>query len=202
LPGSRCTRCTPDSNLSFEYTARALDHERDLFEAADLVLGRVDLLDLPALRLGVARVHPIEVGREQPGLVAAGARPDLDDDVLVVVGVRRQHHDLEFVFERLLALLELGELLAGELAHLGIALGAHDLLGVRDVIEHADVCRDRVGERRHARVLLGEAGVRLLIGEDLGVAEPLGELAVTPEDRVESVAHGEVCPYVLRVCGS
>ena len=42
----------------------ALDAERDLLEAAGVALGGVDLLDLPALQLGVARVHAVEVAGE------------------------------------------------------------------------------------------------------------------------------------------
>jgi hypothetical protein len=37
--------------------------------------------------LGPAGVHAVQVAGEQGGLVATGARPDLDDHVLVVVGV-------------------------------------------------------------------------------------------------------------------
>ena len=40
--------------------------------------------------LGVADVHPVELGGEQRGLLAAGAGPDLDDHVAVVVRVARQ----------------------------------------------------------------------------------------------------------------
>ena len=52
----------------------AANAERDLLEAARVALGRVDLLDLPLLQLGVARVHAVEVAGEDRRLVAAGAR--------------------------------------------------------------------------------------------------------------------------------
>ena len=42
-----------------------------------------------AVPLGVAQVHPQELGREEGGLVAAGAGADLQDDVALVVRVAR-----------------------------------------------------------------------------------------------------------------
>ena len=45
--------------------------------------------------LGVAQVHPQELGGEQRGLLAAGAGPDLEDHVAIVVRVARQQQDLE-----------------------------------------------------------------------------------------------------------
>ena len=46
-----------------------------------------DHVDLPALPLREAGVHAEHLGREQRGLVAAGAGADLQQDVLLVVGV-------------------------------------------------------------------------------------------------------------------
>ena len=68
----------------------ALDQERDLVEPAHV--GRVGAqhLQLPALALGVAGVHVEQVLGEEVGLLAALGPPDLDDHVLVVVGVAGQ----------------------------------------------------------------------------------------------------------------
>ena len=52
-------------------------------------------LDRPAVPLGVAGVHPEQLGREQRRLLAAGAGADLDDDVPVVVRVARQQQDAQ-----------------------------------------------------------------------------------------------------------
>ena len=57
-------------------------------------------LDLPAVALGVARVHPEEVAREERRLVAAGAGADLEEDVALVVRVLRQQHLLQVGGER------------------------------------------------------------------------------------------------------
>ena len=62
----------------------------DVLVAAEVGLGGVESLGLPALPLGVAQVHPQQVAGEQRRLVAALARLDLEDDVLVVVGILGQ----------------------------------------------------------------------------------------------------------------
>ena len=52
------------------------------------------------MRLGEARVHAQQVAGEDARLVAARAGADLDEDVLVVVRVARQHQLLQLRFER------------------------------------------------------------------------------------------------------
>ena len=53
----------------------------------------VQHLDLPALTLGVARVHPEQVRGEERRFVAAGAGADFEHDVLGVVGILRDEQD-------------------------------------------------------------------------------------------------------------
>ena len=65
------------------------DARDDLAIAAVLAGIRAQDLDAPALALRVAAVHPEQVAREDRGLVAAGARADLEEQVRVVVGVFR-----------------------------------------------------------------------------------------------------------------
>ena len=74
--------------------AVALDREHDLLEAARLVRAHVELLDVEAPALRVARQHPEEVGGPERGLVAADALADLDDHVLAVGGVRLDEREL------------------------------------------------------------------------------------------------------------
>ena len=52
--------------------------------------------ELPALPLGVARVHPEEIGGEQRGLVASGPGADFEHDVLGVVRILRDEQDPQF----------------------------------------------------------------------------------------------------------
>ena len=63
-------------------------------------------VDLPALPLGVARVHAEEVGREERRFVAAGAGADFEDDVLRVVRILRDEQHLQLGEQRVAALLE------------------------------------------------------------------------------------------------
>jgi hypothetical protein len=59
----------------------------DLPVAADLGRARRQGAVFEAEAVGVAGVHVVELTGEERGLVTAGAGPDLDDDVLVVVRV-------------------------------------------------------------------------------------------------------------------
>ena len=98
--------------------ALGLHGDRDVLVAAEVGVLGVDDLGLPADALGVAQVHPQQVAGEQRGLLAALARLDLQDDVLVVVGVARDQQVLEPLLQPRDALLELGRLL-GERRVLG-----------------------------------------------------------------------------------
>ena len=50
--------------------------------------------------LDVARVHAVQIGGEDRGLVAAGASTDLDDRVAIMKGVGRQEQRLERFFRQ------------------------------------------------------------------------------------------------------
>ena len=63
----------------------------------------------PAPCVGVAGVHPKEVGGEQSRLFAAGSGTDLEDDVLVVVGVLGQQQKRELLLQILQRFLQLGK---------------------------------------------------------------------------------------------
>ena len=62
-------------------------------------VGGAQRLGLEAAPLGVAGEHPVEVAGPQAGLVAAGAAADLDDHVLVVVGVALDHREPDLLLE-------------------------------------------------------------------------------------------------------
>ena len=61
--------------------------EHDLFESTQSGVVGVDDLGLPALALGVARVHSVQIGGKERGLLPAGAGAYFDDRVLFVVGI-------------------------------------------------------------------------------------------------------------------
>ena len=95
VSGTRWTRCVPPSNLKTRVGALALDRERVLAVA----LRRAPPSGSPAL--GVAGEHAVEVAGEQAGLVAARAGADLDDHVLLVVGVALDHREADLLVQRL-----------------------------------------------------------------------------------------------------
>src|SRR5207245_7258096 len=90
VTGTRCTRLPPRSNFS-------------RLQAPLPWMNRITSLNPPTpvglasitstrhrCRSAYFRVHPGEIGGEERRLVAAGAGADLDEDVLVVVGIARQ----------------------------------------------------------------------------------------------------------------
>ena len=77
--------------------ALGLHRDGDRLVAAQVGLGGVEDLDLPALGLGVAGVHPQQVAGEQRGLLAALAGLHLEDRVLVVGGVARHEQPAELL---------------------------------------------------------------------------------------------------------
>jgi hypothetical protein len=87
--------------------------------------------DLPALALGIARIHPKNVAGKQRRLVAAGTGPDFEDDALFVIRVARQQQALQFDFEFGQTRLGGRHLFLGKLAHVGI--GEHGF-GFGDVV--------------------------------------------------------------------
>src|SRR4029079_18792413 len=80
--------------------AIALDGEYDLLEATRLVAAGLELLDLLAEALGVARQHAEDVRRPEGRLVAADALADLDDHVLAVGRVGLDERELQLLLER------------------------------------------------------------------------------------------------------
>ena len=95
--------------LEHRVGAVAPDLEGDLLEAADLGRRLREHLGREAALLGVAGEHVEEVAGEQRRLVAAGAGADLDDHVLVVVGVALDHRQAQLVLERAQLLGRLGD---------------------------------------------------------------------------------------------
>ena len=75
-----------------------------------------DLLDLPALGAGVAGVHLVQVAGEQGRLVAAGAGPDLDDELSKSSRRIDQELVLDLGVERVALRPEGGEFLLGHRA--------------------------------------------------------------------------------------
>ena len=168
----------------------ARDLELDGLEAAGLRRARGEDLDLPAAPLAEALVHLIEVAGKDGGLVAAHARADLDDGVLLVVGVGRDEQELDVVLERGELGLVGGDVLLEHGLLVGVRLVQH-LLGGVDVVERPEVLAGLGHELGLAGVLLGEARVLLGVGDHGGVHELLLELLVGDDDLGELVSHDD-----------
>jgi hypothetical protein len=77
-----------------------------------------DHLHPPTLSFDVSHVHTEQLGREQAGLFAARAGPDLQDDVPVGGGILGDEHELEGRLQCHPPLVELRQLRGDQLAHL------------------------------------------------------------------------------------
>ena len=112
VAGTRWTRWTPPSNLSRLYApSPGISTIASLIPPIPVSLSDQDL-GRELVRVGVAEVHPQELVGEQRGLLAAGAGPDLEDHVAVVVGVARQQQHLELLEQPRLVGLEPVDLVA------------------------------------------------------------------------------------------
>ena len=173
-------------------SGHALDAVRAALELEDRVgavaldlervgaVGGLHRLRLVAQPLGVALVHAVEVAGPDAGLVAARAAADLDDHVLVVVGVPLDHREPDLLLQPLDArprVLELGPhlrvLALGQQLLRALGVGDREppllgqLRGGRELVEGATgvgvalTVRDHLGIR-HLRLRLAEAGFDLL----------------------------------------
>ncbi len=165
VAGTRCTRCTPLSRRSRPNAASPFDLEDRFLDPAQRALGALQQLDLPALPLGVARVHAHEVGGEECGFVAAGAGADLEDGGAVVERIARHKERRQLRFD-------LGDL-RGEAVVLGARFGGHVGVGggeqLRQLRALALGAREAAGEFGYG----GEAPVLPAeFGDPAGVAGP------------------------------
>ena len=97
--------------------------EHDLLVAAQLGLGFVHDLGLPAALVGVHRVHAVEVSGKQRAFLAARAAANLNVDILLVVRVLGQQQDFQLSLQTGNVALGLLQLLLRQLFH--VRVGQH-----------------------------------------------------------------------------
>ena len=170
--------------------AVALDLELNGLKAAGLAGAGVEHGGLPAARLAEALIHLVQVAGEDGRLVATGGGANLDDGVLVVVGVARDEHVLNVFLELGKLGLVFGDVHLEHLLLIGIGSIVEHFLGSLDVIERADVLARGGDEVGLVRVLLVETRELLDIGGDGRVGKLLLELLVGLDNLFELVAHG------------
>ena len=169
--------------------AVALDGERHLLEAAGLRRAQTEVLGLEPAALGVARQHPVEVGREQRGLVPARPGADLDDHVLRVVGVALDHREAKLLGDflhlrargrdellELPAVVRLESVVAGTLEQL--------LRSCRVAVRLAEALGELV-RLAQLPILARQLRVARAVRDRLGVGELLTELAVALLDLID-----------------
>ena len=169
----------------------ALHLELDLLVAARLGGRHVHRLGPPALGGGESLVHLVQVARENGRLIAAGGRTDL-----LVGRIGRNEHELDVLLQLRQALLYARDLLLGELLHIGIV---EHLLGRGQVVGRLHVLAGPLGKRPLVGVLLGQAVVFFLVGEDGRIAHLGLQLLVGFDDLDQLLAHvgvlhGSCCP--------
>ena len=175
--------------------AVALDLELDGLKAAGLAGAGIEHGGLPATRLAKALVHLVQVAGEDGRLVATGGGADLDDGVLVVVGVARDEHVLDIFLELGKLSLVFGDVHLEHLLLIDIGSIVEHFLGSLDVVERADVLARSGNEVGLVRVLLAETRELLDVGGDGRVGKLLLELLVGLDDLFELVAHGRTPLY-------
>ena len=93
VSGTRCTRCTPDSNFSLANAPRPCTSAMISLKPPMVPsLAEITSTFQPCRR-GEPLIHPEQVAGEQRGLVAAGAGADFQHHVAVVHGVLGQQRD-------------------------------------------------------------------------------------------------------------
>ena len=151
--------------------------------AAEVGLGRVQHLDLPALGLGVAGVHPQQVAGEQGGLLAALAGLHLEDGVLVVGRVTWH----EQAAELLLGAWRRSASASASAANVGSSAASSRAAPMSATSSSYSRLAPRIAAQLGVALveLLGQARVRV----HLGVAETRLELGVLGLQAVHGVEH-------------
>ena len=146
--------------------ALALDREGHLLEAADLGAGLREHLGGEAALFGVTGEHLVEIAGEKRRLVTPGPGPDLDQDVLRVVGVALDHRQADLLFE----CLDSRRRLLGHLQQLRVLPVLHQQLprSLEIVLQPAVLDRQRL-RRLQLAVLAADFGIALPVPDHGGI---------------------------------
>jgi hypothetical protein len=167
----------------------AFDDGGDVLEAVAYAgLGLGEDFDLPLVLFGEAEVHAEDLGYEEGGLVAAGAGAELEDDVLLVVGVFGEEQEFELLFYRRETRLKGVELGLRHLFHFGIRVGEHGF-GFGDAFLDLAVLAEFFDGWFHIAVLLGDGLELLLVLDQGGVGHLAAQIFIAGFELVEAVEH-------------
>ena len=149
----------------------ARDHEVDIFHAADPDLFKIQGLRLPAPGFGVMDVHPVDFGGEQGRFIAAGPRPDLHNDVLLIIGVFGDQQDLQLFLQAVQLLFGAADLLPGQLAHLFVVFLLQEHPGFLQIIRNTAETGIGLHQRSQVALFLHQPAETSLVGQDTGTGQ-------------------------------
>src|SRR6185369_6159506 len=164
--------------------------EDGFLDAAERALGVRDRLAAPARALDVARVHAVEIGREERGLVPTGAGADLDDRVAVVERVVREERGLQPRLEIGDAPLESIDLVSGLGRHLGV-VNENELARIGELVLGLLKLRRQLDDRLEASVLPTQLGNLVAVAEGVWIGEQPLDLRRPGESVAQQVAEAQ-----------
>ena len=126
---------------------------------------------------------------EKPGLLAAGAGADLEDDVLVVVRVLGQQQNHQVAFKLRLFRGEGGEVFLGQVADFGVSV-VQQFAAFLDAGQGLLVPAKHRDDLAEVRVLAHGLLVSLPVADEAGVAQMLFEFDEALFDALEFGIHG------------
>jgi hypothetical protein len=136
-------------------------------------------LRLEAATLRVAGEHAVEVPGPEAGLIATDAGADLDDHVLVVVGITLDHRQANLVLELLQPLIRAAQ----QLPELGVvAVLGQELTGTGCVIGNAAVFGGQLGRRLDVAVGARCGGEFHTVTDHSGIGELVLQLTEARQD--------------------
>ena len=150
-------------------TGRKLEHY--LLVAARGAEALVGYLQLPALDFGIVLIHAEEVAGKDRRLVAAGTAADFHDGVLAVVGIGRDEQKFDVLLHVGQFAFDFGNLLAGHVLEVGIALVHEHVLRRGQVIHGLLVLKTGLDDRFQLLVVLVKLHVALHVAHYLGAGQ-------------------------------
>ena len=161
----RHTLYTVHTALVFQPGVRSLsrDHEHALLETADAVFIQGDQLCLPVTAVRIVYIHAVDLSRKKGRLIAAGACPDLNDNILVIIRVFGKEKDLQLLLQFLHALPGLIQLFLCQLAHFLVRFFLQHSKAVIDILLTFFILIVRFHDGRKVALLLHQSAESLLV---------------------------------------
>ena len=154
----------------------AADQGDDLLETADADRVAAHHFDAPALGFGITAVHFVEVADKKGRLVAAGPGPDLQEDILLVVGVLGQQRQAHLLLQFRLPGAQLLDLGADQVLHLLVLLALEEFAVFPQTLPGPAEVGIKAMQVGNLGMLPGQLAERLLIWQAAGIGQFLLQL--------------------------